>query len=177
MATTSVFVDDAVRGELPPICVKTGEQATRWVPRHKPIGGMGAAAWLLVFVGPLGWIVLFVLAVMGSGREMLTIQLPYSESGHERHVTRSRLRNLALGISTASLVAAVLTSSLSGAPSRLLVLIALVALVVGIVAHVVVAVSEVDVTLDASRRWVTLHGVHPSFAAAVSESSSKTLPN
>jgi len=36
-----------------------------------------------------------------------------------------------------------------------------------LVLHVNVAIKAVGVSLDGSRRWVTLSGVHPDFARAV----------
>jgi hypothetical protein len=47
--------------------------------------------------------------------------------------------------------------------------IAVAAAVVAVVIHVVLPFRQVGVRLDASRRWVTLSGVHPDFVTAVHE--------
>lgn len=63
MADVTVFVDTAVLGRLPPICVKEGSPtADRLTVQSHVSGGTGlGVAWLLVLLGPLGWLGLIVI--------------------------------------------------------------------------------------------------------------------
>jgi hypothetical protein len=134
-----------------------------WVAFHKAIGGMGAGAWVLVLLGPLGWLALAILSAFGTGRETLSLQLPYSEEAWARYQDRKRTRLWAIVAMFAisfGLWANVL-------PSQIMLGGLAMAAAVALITHVLLATSEVDVTMDASRRWVTLRGVHPDFAAAV----------
>ena len=78
MATVSVFVDDAVRGRLPHICVETGLPADGKLVVEQSRGGIGFA-WLLIFLGPIGWIALVVVAVLAR-RETLAVRAPVLRS-------------------------------------------------------------------------------------------------
>ena len=82
MTSVQVFVDDAVRGDFPPVCAKTGTAAQGKFRIDQHRGGLGPA-WLLVLLGPIGWIVL-VLMLFTTRRVTLTIRLPYSEAAVER---------------------------------------------------------------------------------------------
>ena len=64
MAAVSVFVDDAIRGDLPLICAKTGEPADIVVRMRQPVGGMPRIVWLLVVLGAVGFPVIFLLALL-----------------------------------------------------------------------------------------------------------------
>ena len=174
VATVEVFVDDAVRGRLPHICVKTGVTADGRLRVEQERGGLGFAG-LLVFLGPLGWIVLAMLIggalVGGAGRrEVLTVRLPYSEAAvdHEIAIRRLRLRSAAVGAG-ALLVAVALGATGHMTPGRLdlCALVTAVAALFSAAQHVRLVRLRVGVELDASRRWVTLAGVHPDFARAV----------
>ena len=64
MAAVTVFVDDAIRGDLPLVCAKTGEPTDLMIRMRQPVGGgLPAAAWLLLLLGPMGIIILVVLAL------------------------------------------------------------------------------------------------------------------
>jgi len=76
MAAVSVFVDEAVRGRLPMVCAKTGEPTETVIRMSRPIGsGVAGMAWLLVFLGPPGWVALFLVMILGPGAEHLTVRI------------------------------------------------------------------------------------------------------
>ena len=163
MAAVSVFVDDAILGRLPPICVRTGEPADVFVRSSNPVGGGLGLFWLLVLLGPPGWLGLVLLSFALPGQEQLTVQLPYSQAAwdHERRVRRVRLTLLVL-----AMVGFVL-ALLHPGPFPVLWLAVEACLFVAGSAHWAVAyLRELGVYLDASRRWVTLTRVHPDFALA-----------
>ena len=161
MTAVSVFVDDAVLGDLPPLCVISGRPtATSAVIRHR-VGGLPAVAFLLVLLGPVGLVLLLILALTWRG-ETLSLTLPY----HDDELRRSRRARLAQG----GLVAAgVLAFALSFAfvdvgHGLAWLLVGLLCIVGAAVVGVVARRREVGIDLDASRRWVTLWRVHPDFA-------------
>jgi hypothetical protein len=163
MASVEVFVDDAVRGRFPSVCAKTGAPADGMHRIEQEFGGIGAA-WLLAFLGPVGWLLL-VLVALFHRRELLTVRVPMSRAASEaeRDIRRVRLAStaVALGAFTAAFV------RLEPLPVAVWVAVSLVALVVAFVSHFVLLFRQIGVQLDASRRWVSLRGVHPAFAAAV----------
>lgn len=65
MANVTVFVDDAVLGNLPGICVIDGiATADRLTIRRQVSGSAGfGVAWLLILAGPLGWLGLAAIAL------------------------------------------------------------------------------------------------------------------
>lgn len=164
MASATVFVDDAVQGRLPAICARTGVPTRSTTVLHSPVGGLGAAAWILVFFGPLGWLALFALAVVGGGREELKVRLPYSDEATAEERPWRLLKALAGLAGAAAIILAVVDPFWSRATWLVL---ALITLLTSFVAHSVLYFRSVEVKLDASRRWVTLTHVHPSFADAV----------
>jgi len=162
MASVRVFVDDAVLGRLPPVCARTGAPADGKLRTEQAIGGIGAG-WLLVFLGPLGWVVLLVLAA-SRRRETLTVRLPYSASAVDREFRFVRVRFMgALGTVGFTIAALVLASPLKEFAAAA----AVVAFTVATIVHVRLAFVRIIIRLDASRRWVTLSGVHSGFATAV----------
>ena len=165
MAAVSVFVDDAIRGRLPLVCAKTGEPADLVIRMRQPVGsGLFGWAWLLVFLGPPGWAALFLLVVLTPGAEYLTVRVPQTDAAYhrERQLERFRLAAFALGI------AAILYGIVSpGLFPGLWPLVGAAFLVAGITLHVIAYRQSIGVSLDASRRWVTLSGVHPEFVRAV----------
>jgi hypothetical protein len=172
MAAVTVFVDDAVLGNLPPICVKDGVWTDDQLTFSQQIGtgaGLGVA-WLLVLAGPLGWIGLIAIAASRRG-EALRVTLPYCEDAHRRWKTHLRARLQATALMFGAFIAAFVCLLPRATESRLLALCLAVvgcgALVKVIVEWVQVNRATVHLHLDASRRWVTLSGVHPNFQAAV----------
>ena len=167
VTAVSVFVDDAVRGKLPLVCAKTARPADLVIRMQSPVRGRLSPAWLLLlFLGPPGWLALFLVAVLTPGAEYLTVRVPQTEAAYYRERTLERIRFAAFGVGLASLAYAVLGAG--GLPLVWLVLGG--GFLLGAVAvHVMVQTQAIGVSLDASRRWVTLSGVHPEFVRAVEE--------
>ena len=163
MTSVSVFVDDAVCGRLPGTCAKTGAAADGMVRIEQVRGGIGPG-WLLVFLGPVGWIVLVVLAAT-SRPELLTVRVPMSAAAAAREPHLRRQRLVAAVACLGLVFGAVL--QLDPVPVAAWHVAAAVAAVVAIAFHATSVWTRVGVDLDASRRWVTLSRVHPAFAAAV----------
>lgn len=165
MAAVSVFVDDAVRGRLPLVCAKTGEPADLVIRVRHPVGSpIPIFAWLLVFLGPPGWIALFFVAIFGRGQEYLTVRIPETEASYKREKSLERSRMAVFGVGIALMFYAAFFPGMfpgvwlaSGAAC----------LAAAIVLHVMVTLQNIGITLDASRRWVTLTGVHPNFVHSV----------
>jgi hypothetical protein len=135
---------------------------------------MGAAAWLLVFLGPIGWLALMILmgGGRGTGREILSIQLPYSDEAWTRHAKRKRWRTYAGILCVTALVAGLF--SVGGLLYSGWFVLAGIFFLAALVAHLLLTFDEVDITLDATRRWLTLHNVHESFVAALNTTPSRT---
>jgi hypothetical protein len=157
MASAAVFVDDAVLGRLPGVCVKTGAPADRLVRLDKRLG-RSPLIWLLVLLGPLGWIVLLA-ALMGG--ERLTIRLPMADPGLDRSRRWARITSAGMVL----FVIGVVVTFYGRDPIGL----SLVAAGAGttIVAMVIDGLTSIGIDLDASRRWVTLNNVHPAFVEAL----------
>jgi len=179
MAHVAVFVDDAVRGTLPGVCVKDGVATADQMVVRDEVGDRAVLglAWLLLLAGPLGWLGLLIMSTARSGRgEVLTVQVPMSEQAYQRLLAGRRLRRRAVlvGVLGGLLALVALTSSNRTTGDafqwRALGLIAALA-VVGAILTLFIADhrlrnATVQVDLDASRRWVTLSRVHPAFVAA-----------
>ena len=173
MAAVTVFVDDAVLGRLPPVCVKDGIWTDDHLTFTQDVGGRTGlgVAWLLVLAGPLGWIGLFVIAAMRPSNEALTVTLPYSEAAHLRLRRAKRACSQATLLLMGAFVGAFVALLFRTTDSRLLALglgvVVAGALIKVIVETVMVNRAMVRLSLDASRRWVTLSGVHPNFEGAM----------
>jgi hypothetical protein len=174
MAEVTVFVDDVVIGRLPALCVKEGVPTTdRLTVRDASSGPGFGAAWLLVLVGPIGWIVLLYLSIAGKGG--LTGRLPFSEFAYRRLMVAQRMQTVWIAAAVvvgllASLSLAIYSSTRSSGSSAAAIVLgaATVAAVVKLALQTrEVRRAEVQLLLDDSRRWVTIKGVHPDFAAAV----------
>ena len=165
MAAVSVFVDDAIRGRLPLVCATTGQPADLVVRMRQPVGGgMPGAAWLLVFLGPVGIVALVVVALVCRAPEYLTVRVPQTEAAYQRERLLGRLRSGACVLGVATLAYGIVRPGLF--PVMWLVL-GVGFLLAGMGLHAMVYFRTVGVGLDASRRWVTLTGVHPEFVRAV----------
>ncbi|MGN6693961.1 MAG: hypothetical protein ACTHN0_07265 [Aquihabitans sp.] len=170
MAATTVFVDDAVRGNLPQVCARTGAPTAKRLTIHQDLTGGLGAAWVLLFFGPLGWLVLALVA-LSRRRSTLTVRIPYAEAELGAYVRTAR-RSFHLGIATAVLVAACFGAAfgLSLSDPTPVVLVGLGVFVVGGLAVFVNGLLArrmlVGIDLDASGRWVRLTHIHPAFAAA-----------
>jgi hypothetical protein len=174
MAVATVFVDDAVLGRLPPVCAKTGVETADHLVQTVPVGSSGLGfAWLLVFLGPLGWLVLFIFALVQRG-ETLTVRLPFSDAAYGELRSARRLRRNAGLASVAFFLAALFVVMLqtftarAGAAALAIIGLCLVATYIAESLHV--RRAAVGVELDGSRRWVTLTRVSDAFAGAVTDS-------
>jgi len=173
MAEVNVFVDDAVLGRLPAVCARDGVFTTSKFRIVSEIGRSNRLGilWLLFFAGPFGWIALVFLSTRSSG-EHLAVELPYSEAAYGRFVTARRLRNNAaiIGASVGVGLLFLTAQARLGEAGAMLILATLVVTVTLVArASWEMGRESIGVDLDASRRWVTLHGVHPAFAAACQE--------
>lgn len=172
MAAVTVFVDDAVLGRLPPVCVEDGVRTNDTLSFTQDVSGTAGmgVAWLLVLAGPLGWIGLFVISALQRG-SMLTVTVPYSEAAFHRRTAARRARRRAASLLGGALILAVLALLLRSTDGRLLAVglgvVACGAFVKMVVASVHLNRLTVRLHLDASRRWVTLAGVNPAFVDAV----------
>lgn len=167
MAEATVFVDDAVLGRLPAVCVKEGVETVDSLTVRYRVGGTSGLgiAWLLLLAGPLGWIGLLVVAAARRSADTLTVRLPFSEAAYRR-MRSARRESWIFGPATLVLLLVTLVALghddvLLGVGSGALCLLAAVRL--GVALYRLFNCS-VAVDLDASRRWVTLRRVHPLFA-------------
>ena len=173
MAAVTVFVDDAVLGRLPPVCVEDGLQTDDRLILTQDVGGRTGlgVAWLLILAGPLGWIGLFVIAATRPSNELITVTLPYCEAAHLRMRRTQRSRSQATLVFMGTIVASFVSLLFRTHDSRLLALVLAIvaagALVRAIFETIVLGKATVRLSLDASRRWITLSGVHPNFEAAM----------
>jgi hypothetical protein len=168
MAAVSVFVDDAIRGNLPLVCAKTGEPADLVIRMHQPVGGGSLGLlWLLVLLGPPGWVAVVLLSVCIPGPEVLTVRIPQSQAAYDRRkfLERRRLAAFAAGVLLIALYGFVRPVMFPA----LWLLTAAALLVAGIVLHTMVERQQIGVSIDASRRWVTFSNVHRAFVEAVEQ--------
>jgi hypothetical protein len=173
MTRVDVFIDDAVQGRLPGVCAKTGVPSAGKLRIEQSTGGLGFG-WLLLFLGPIGWIGLVLWLVFSSRSGVLTVRLPYSDAAvdHEWRLRRIRFRVTALAILGFGVALAIQRSP----ATWVLSVVAAGLILVALVAHVRLMTERVGVRLDASRRWVTLTRVHPDFVRAVEQlSNAETL--
>jgi hypothetical protein len=153
------------------VCAISGEPTGDRLRVQASVGaptGLGVA-WLLLLLGPIGIVVLVVIAALKPRRgETLTVQVPCSEPVYEA-IRRGRQRE-GIGISLFIVaMGALLALGFTAANAALMVLV-LIAGIGGLGLSVSGTLlrnrSSVGVSLDASRRWVALTGVHPAFVAA-----------
>jgi len=182
MAQVTVFVDDVVEGRLPPLCVKEGIPTADRLTVHDAAGSRIGFAWLLLLLGPIGWICLFIIAVVLPSTRSVTGRLPFSEFAYRRLVVAQRMRRIWIGVAVGTGVLAFVVLVLSsGAPAT-----AATAVALGAAAAISVVkagmesrqarLALVRLELDGSGRWVTMYGVHPDFASAVALQSMTRSP-
>ena len=172
MSTVTVFVDDAVQGHLPMVGATDGAPAEGLHRIHLTVGGPSLLLLLLIFVGPIGWIMLIALSASRSGRAF-TVRLPYTHAALRRERTTYRAAVVAgavfLGSATAWVFAMTGPSPRSNVRETMILLLgagAIAALVATVALGARYSLARPGIELDASGRWVTLRGVHPAFAAA-----------
>ncbi len=179
MANVTVFVDDGVLGNLPEVCAVTGIPTGDKLTFRKQVGGSTGlgVAWLLVLAGPLGWLGIAAMALFRRGAEYLTVTLPYSENVQLRRVQAEKAQLKAMVVMVVALVLAFVAFVQESYGSDLLAL-GLAAIGVGALVTMVMCARRihhlsVQLTLDASRRWLTLWGVNPEFVLAVERRTSR----
>ncbi len=127
-------------------------------------------AWLLVFLGPLGWLALLIAALVRD-HETLTVRLPYSDAAYAELASAIRAKRTFGWSALAGLVTAVVVlvghTFTARAASAALAVIAAGAAVAWVSELLRVRRAGVGVALDASRRWVTVSRVSDDFARAV----------
>ena len=163
MTAVGVFVDDAIRGDLPMVCAKTGQPADLLVRVRQPIGGMPPVMWLLFLLGPIGFFGMLLIAMLWPS-EQLTVRLPEAQASVERRRQLERTRLAALGAGVAFPVLGVV-----GVPlfSALCLALGLAFFVAAGAVTLMLWRRRIGVSIDVTRRWVTLTNVHPAFAEAV----------
>ena len=155
-------MDDAVEGRLPPVCVLTGAEADSYRAVSRRIGGVGAGTWLLVLLGPIGWFLIALVDLASGRKEFLTVLLPYEDDAWNRVERHRRMRFIAgLGAFVAGALA------LTGWAPWLWAAVLVGALAMGLVMHARLVRVEINLDLDASRRWVTISGVSETFREAI----------
>ena len=160
--SVTVSVDDYVGDRLPGVCCITGEPTPDRITRNTLIDRPSPAWMLLVVLGPIGWLGLAVVYGMGQ-RSYLNGVLPLS---HDAYTTASRRRLQFAGVAVTIavlLIAAAVTTRIGG-----IVAAFGLALVAGSWAYLTFRLLP-RVSLDASRRWVTVRNVHPALALAAEE--------
>lgn len=176
MSTTAVFVDDAVQGHVPYICVKTGEPADGLHRIHKTIGGTSGWAWLLIFLGPVGWLFLLAGLIFGGRSRQLLVRLPYSYNALHREHSQFRatvVAGIGMVVSAVAMVIALTGPTPRSQVRETVIYLLIAATVCAAITTFVLAIRyslcRPGIELDASGRWVTLRGVHPNFARAVAD--------
>jgi MFS family permease len=160
-----VFVDDAIRGDLPLVCAKTGAPADLKVRVRQPVGGgIPVWAWFLLFLGPLGIVALILAAILAPGAEYLTVRIPETEASFEQERQLERWRLVALG---AGVVFPTLFLSTVGMFPMLWLVVGVAFFAAAGVLTLMLWRQSVGVSIDVTRRWVTFTNVHPNFVDAV----------
>jgi hypothetical protein len=174
MAQVTVFVDDVAAGRLPPLCVKEGVPTEDRLTVHDGAGQSGLGfAWLLLLLGPVGWVCLVIIALSRPSPPSVTGRLPFSEFAYRRLVVAQRMERIWIGAAVVTGVLAFVVLLLStGTPATAAIVIALWAAAMGCLVKAGLESRRarrnlVRLELDGSRRWVTIYGVHPDFANAV----------
>jgi len=168
MASVTVFVDDAVQGRFPPVCAYTGGDTRSLARVDAPVGGPSAFVWLLLLGGPPGWALLLLLLLCWRP-ERLSVRVPYSDVALERDRRRRRARWVAGAVAVGAAAMAVTGLTGPSGVANVWLAMALVGALVTFVTHGLLVSDGISVDLDASRRWVTIHGVHEKFAEALAD--------
>jgi hypothetical protein len=168
MAEVTVFIDDAVLGNFPSLCIKEGVPTSDRLTWREPVSPLGTA-WWYVLLGPVGWL---IAARSGD----ITARLPFCEYAYRRLRVAQRMLTIWITFAVTAFVLGLATVVIQSRAA----IAAAAALGLGAVAATVKAVVEkrrlryltVRLELDGSRRWVTISGVHPDFARAVAATRS-----
>jgi hypothetical protein len=127
-------------------------------------GGIPGWVWFLFFFGPLGVFGLLVAALFSPRAEYLTVRIPETEVSFARERQLERMRLAALGAGVAVPFLGVFGVGMF--PQLWLVLCVASFVAAGALTWALWRQST-SVSIDVTRRWVTLANVHPAFAEAV----------
>jgi len=171
--TTRVPVDDFVVGDLPEICVVTGEPAHGFVDFETDDSRFQWWMIILIFLGPVGWVLMALIYGLSHGPGRVGGVLPMTNGALESHNHVARISNRAWLVPIAGFMAGAIILSL--ATDRWGHMLGLALLILGLVGGfalltvvaVLTATTRVSAELDATHRWIELRNVHPEFAAAV----------
>lgn len=156
MAGVVITVDRLERGDLPPVCCKTGQRTRIMVERRHRV--LPPWTWVLL---PLG-VVPFLVAALLSTRRTMTIGLPMSRRAARRLRTADALARLCLFAAVLTGLAAV-TGDL-----RIGWLVPVGFVAAAAIAYALTRALWVGVDLSyTTARLVHLNRVHPRFAEAV----------
>ena len=165
MAAVSVFVDDAIRGDLPLVCAKTGEPTDLMIRTSQAVGGgFPLLVWFLLFLGPLGIVGILLAALLSPRPEYLTVRIPETEASFSRERQLQRWRLAALG---AGVVLPFLGIFGVGMFPALWLVTTVACFVAAGALTWMLWLDSIGVSIDVTRRWVTFTNVHPAFAEAV----------
>ncbi|MCP3937542.1 MAG: hypothetical protein GY708_19480 [Actinomycetia bacterium] len=169
--TPQLFVDDVVRGDLPRVCVLSGEPSEGHVEIEVRTALSGGWLWFALLLGPVGIGLIVLFLMLGS---TMLVRLPMTERSIDRYCD-SRRQIWWAGIAFIMwAIAGVGFVQWADRTNGLLRQLAVGLFVVGLIAIVVrilafqwtITVTQLRVRLDASRRWVTIDNVNPAFARA-----------
>lgn len=158
---------------MPPICAKTGNPSDGYLRVEAPVHTRGSGAlFLLVFLGPIGWIVLFLAMCFAS--ETIRARVPMSATAvaRQRHLSQGRMLSMIAGF--AFLFPAI---GRVGPVPAVWICFLVAAIVSSLVCHMRLELASVHISIDGSRRWITIARVHPAFARAVHDSASVNSAN
>ena len=174
MAAVSAFADDAILGNLPLVCAKTGEPADFMVGMRRRVGGgIPVWVWFLLFLGPVGVVALLLAACFAPAEEYLTVRIPETEASFQRERQMERWRRAALAGGVVLPFLGVFGVGMF--PLLWLAAGAAFFLAAGALTLMLWRQS-VRVSIDVTRRWVTFTRVHAAFAEAVNRQEAARRP-
>ena len=175
MIDVMVMVDDAVQGDLPMVCARTGGPADGLRRIHQPISDRSGWTWLLIFLGPIGWIAFLAVSFATRSRDLL-VRLPYSqdalnaERGQYRAAVIAGAATVVAGVGAlVSLAPGTARSNVRETIGGLFLAMMAAAFIAAVAFAVRYKARRPRIELDASGRWVTLRNVAPGFSDAVTE--------
>jgi len=171
--TTRVPVDDFVVGDLPMICVDTGERADGMVDFETDDSRFQWWMIILVFLGPVGWVLMALIHGLSRGPGRVGGALPMTREALDDHNQMAKISNRAwvvpiIGFVSGALVLMVSSRHWTYVFGTTLLMLGLVGGFAVLAAMAfLTSRNRVSVDLDATGRWVEIRNVHPDFAAEV----------
>ena len=168
MTRATVFVDDWVQGTLPRICSVTGAPTADQIRIRTSVDRPSPLWLVLIIFGPIAWIALLVVHARTNASRLVGV-LPMSDGAYLARRHKKRLAWVVL-LATYVIFGAIVTRWVG------ITLIALTLLTGAIAYWVWTRLERPMVSLDASRRWVILDGIHPNLATAIEEQQRTRQP-